>query len=437
MRRLLCVCFIFLFCHTFSISQNTNKRYDEVALLDSISEYVLAQKKFELFGNTIRLLDEVEFATCDPLAVEMAVYKVYKAFFVDWIKDNYDELPVGDIPAPQLKIDASLYASVKDSLLTISVGDYGKYIGLRKNFNNETLLSYNNKNPESPLDVRRGVFVANDSINNTRTTYKGMFINNTCDGEAHCIYKDDKNGTEIKYMGYYAYGGLYGRGQEVVKSGGMYQILYNGDFVNNKKIGNGNLLLIGKNSEDFSVEYNGFRFYSVDKVLNVRMEGVFENDLFVEGTLTTTSGNMFAGKFRDGVLVDGEHKANSGKNDVEPVHQFVATDFQDNKETVYTEVDQKPEFPGGVSALQEYLRNNIRYPKSSLDKKSQGRAIVGFVVNIDGSVTDAEIMRGSGDLDLDAEAVRVVLQMPNWYPAKHRGEQVCCYYVLPIVFRLQ
>lgn len=107
------------------------------------------------------------------------------------------------------------------------------------------------------------------------------------------------------------------------------------------------------------------------------------------------------------------------------------------EETVFQVVEQQPEFPGGMRALKKYLQDNIQYPRISRDNNSQGRALIRFVVNTDGSIQGAEVMKSSGDIYLDKEAVRVVSGMPKWSPGKQSGKAVRVYFVLPVVFRLQ
>jgi protein TonB len=107
------------------------------------------------------------------------------------------------------------------------------------------------------------------------------------------------------------------------------------------------------------------------------------------------------------------------------------------EETVFQVVEQQPEFPGGMKALMKYLQENIQYPRISRDNNSQGRALIRFVVNTDGSIQGAEVMKSSGDIYLDKEAVRVVSGMPKWSPGKQSGKAVRVYFVLPVVFRLQ
>ena len=114
----------------------------------------------------------------------------------------------------------------------------------------------------------------------------------------------------------------------------------------------------------------------------------------------------------------------------------VAYGGQDD-EPVYQVVEQQPEYPGGTGELMKFISRNIKYPKESCDKNSQGKAFVGFVVKRDGSIGNIEVVRTSGDNLLDAEAVRVVKAMPAWVPGKQGGKEVNVRYVLPVAFRLQ
>ena len=106
------------------------------------------------------------------------------------------------------------------------------------------------------------------------------------------------------------------------------------------------------------------------------------------------------------------------------------------EETVYQSVEEQPEFPGGMKALMKYLADNVKYPRVSLDNKSQGNSTVRFTVNADGSISDAEIVRSTGDMYLDKEALRVISEMPKWKPGKKNGKPVRVKFVLPVVFRL-
>jgi protein TonB len=95
-----------------------------------------------------------------------------------------------------------------------------------------------------------------------------------------------------------------------------------------------------------------------------------------------------------------------------------------------------PEFPGGMEALMKYLQKNIKYPSRAQDNNVQGRVMVTFVVNKDGSIVDPEVIKAV-DKDLDNEALRVVKAMPKWNPGKQRGKPVRVKYTVPVLFRLQ
>ena len=106
------------------------------------------------------------------------------------------------------------------------------------------------------------------------------------------------------------------------------------------------------------------------------------------------------------------------------------------EEEIFVAVEQAAEFPGGQGALMKWLSNNIRYPESAQQNDIQGRVIVKFVVEKDGSIGAATILKGV-DKDLDREALRVVKRMPKWQPGKNNGVAVRSYFNLPVTFKLQ
>lgn len=108
----------------------------------------------------------------------------------------------------------------------------------------------------------------------------------------------------------------------------------------------------------------------------------------------------------------------------------------DTKDEVFMVVEQMPEFPGGMKELMTYLKDNIKYPKAAQDKKVQGRVIVQFVVEKDGTPTEFNVVR-SIDPDLDAEALRVMKEMPKWKPGMQRGQVVRVKFTVPVSFKLQ
>lgn len=103
---------------------------------------------------------------------------------------------------------------------------------------------------------------------------------------------------------------------------------------------------------------------------------------------------------------------------------------------VYDIVEQMPSFPGGQSALFQYLSKNIQYPKLCEEHGIQGRVICSYIVEEDGSITDVQV-RKSVHPSLDKEAVRVIQSMPKWIPGKQKGKPVRVRYNLPITFSLK
>ncbi len=133
--------------------------------------------------------------------------------------------------------------------------------------------------------------------------------------------------------------------------------------------------------------------------------------------------------FKDDLLIISNTK--KGTND------FISVDTnKDGKIDGFDDVEQMPEYVGGMDALIQFIGSQVKYPKSAQKNGVNGTAIVSFAVNTDGSVSDVHLARGF-DADCDAEAVRVVQSMPNWIPGKHEGKVVKVKYSLPIAFRLE
>ena len=103
---------------------------------------------------------------------------------------------------------------------------------------------------------------------------------------------------------------------------------------------------------------------------------------------------------------------------------------------VFQVVEVNPEFPGGMEALIKYLSENIKYPEQAKKDKTQGKVYISFVVEKDGSVADAKVLRGIGG-GCDEEALRVVNAMPKWTPGKQRNTPVRVQFNLPVAFKLQ
>lgn len=102
---------------------------------------------------------------------------------------------------------------------------------------------------------------------------------------------------------------------------------------------------------------------------------------------------------------------------------------------VYQTVEQMPEFPGGIRALMQYIQSHLQPPPDFIRKRFQGRVIVRFVVEPDGTITNAEVIKGLYPF-CDREAVRVIESMPKWIPGRHNGVAVPVYYLVPVTFKI-
>ena len=149
-------------------------------------------------------------------------------------------------------------------------------------------------------------------------------------------------------------------------------------------------------------------------------------------------------KLDDKVAVGTENKEGVKDRTVEAVRNDIAVAAPppppapkpEVSNKVFDVVEEMPSFPGGQGALMAFLSSNIKYPVVAQENGVQGRVIVGFVVERDGSITDVKVMR-SVDPSLDREAQRVVKSMPKWKPGKQNGSAVRVKYTVPVVFRLQ
>ncbi len=103
---------------------------------------------------------------------------------------------------------------------------------------------------------------------------------------------------------------------------------------------------------------------------------------------------------------------------------------------VYEVCEQMPIFEGGDAALLKYLGENLKLPEEDQERGMQGRMVVGFIVEKDGSLTNVKVLRPV-DIALDAEVLRVVKGMPKWIPGRHNGQRVRVRYLLPIHICLQ
>lgn len=143
----------------------------------------------------------------------------------------------------------------------------------------------------------------------------------------------------------------------------------------------------------------------------------------------------------DDVEIEDELEIEDTEADDETVIEVapvISTEEEEEEEEaqVFFIVEDMPEFPGGELALRKYIANSIKYPVIAQENGIQGKVYVTFVVDKDGSISDARVARGV-DPSIDKEALRVVNLLPKWKPGKQRGKAVRVSYTVPINFVLQ
>ena len=109
---------------------------------------------------------------------------------------------------------------------------------------------------------------------------------------------------------------------------------------------------------------------------------------------------------------------------------------KEEKQTVFIDIEQQPEFPGGFKELMKYLNDNLKYPKDALGQGIEGRVRVQFIVTKTGEISNVKILQ-SLHPSCDEEAVRLISSMPKWIPGKQNGVPVNVYYTVPIRFTLE
>ncbi|WP_338812257.1 energy transducer TonB [Bernardetia sp. Wsw4-3y2] len=122
---------------------------------------------------------------------------------------------------------------------------------------------------------------------------------------------------------------------------------------------------------------------------------------------------------------------------IQPQTDFVLQDTskEEEIEQIFTIVEQSPTYEGGMNEFYKYISENLVYPPNAKEKRITGRVFVQFVVDKDGSIIDAKVVKGA-DPELDAEALRVIQNSPKWIAGKQRGKNVKVRLNIPIIFNL-
>lgn len=172
--------------------------------------------------------------------------------------------------------------------------------------------------------------------------------------------------------------------------------------------------------------------FATPKAESLSREIEHESDAIVSSVVKSTSDKA-------ALVAQGKTSGEETVNDMGRADDtLIANDLQRMTSTdddVYDVVEKMPEFPGGMAELMKYLNSNIKYPVEAHKAGIQGRVVVSFVVNKDGTVKDAKIVR-SVDKSIDAEALRVISAMPKWQPGYQDGKAVSVRYTVPVTFRL-
>lgn len=134
------------------------------------------------------------------------------------------------------------------------------------------------------------------------------------------------------------------------------------------------------------------------------------------------------------VLAFVSTKANAQDQDIS-IDAVDPSKVKASPDKIYFAVEQEHEFKGGKVAFYNYLKNSIRYPAKAVENHTQGKVFVSFIVEKDGSLSNLKVVKGvSGELD--AEALRVLKNSPNWNPGTQNGIIVRVFYTVPISFVL-
>ncbi len=132
----------------------------------------------------------------------------------------------------------------------------------------------------------------------------------------------------------------------------------------------------------------------------------------------------------------GSVNVENGSNDVELPPATVENKVTEEDQAPFIIVEQMPEFPGGMSEVNTFIRNNMRYPVLAQENGISGKVYIQFVIDKNGNVTKIKVVRGIGG-GCDEEAVRVISKMPQWKPGKQGGKEVPVSYTIPVNFVLQ
>lgn len=139
----------------------------------------------------------------------------------------------------------------------------------------------------------------------------------------------------------------------------------------------------------------------------------------------------------DDVEIEDQLELDDMEADDNLAMEFVPIEEEEDEEVAFIIVEDMPKFQGGdQNTFRAWIQSNLKYPEIAAENGISGKVFVNFVVNKNGEVVDAKVVRGV-DPSLDQEALRVVRSSPKWTPGKQRGKPVKVQFTFPIVFVLQ
>lgn len=175
------------------------------------------------------------------------------------------------------------------------------------------------------------------------------------------------------------------------------------------------------------------------KTISYQVPEIKRDDMVKEEQEVKTVDEVFNEKDALVSFVDNEKGRTDGLG-IDPAtlkdHQVITQDVAPAAPEVFDIVEIKPDFPGGESAMYEWLSKNINYPVIAQENNIQGKVTLQFIVGKNGEIENIVVVRGV-DPSLDKEAVRVVKAMPKWIPGKQGGIPVKVRFTLPVQFKLQ
>jgi len=155
-----------------------------------------------------------------------------------------------------------------------------------------------------------------------------------------------------------------------------------------------------------------------------------------EATVTTTTSSSKGQKVSTTITKQGNgNTASVLASDGESLINIDLSDLRSDLPKLKAE--EMPEYPGGMSAMMNFIMDNIKYPEDAKKAGKDGRVICSFIIDKEGKVTEPHVVQSSGTQSLDDEAVRLVSLMPDWKPGKDKGEPVNVLYTIPILFKFK